>query len=182
MEAFETTITKPNPALETSLRIEIHPLQPGDDATAFRTLNEEWITRHFTLEKKDIETLGDPENTILGKGGHIFLARAIGIGEFGAAESVGCVALIPMGNQVYELSKMAVSPRLRGLGIGRSLLEHAIAQARAIGAKSLFLGSSTKLPNAVHLYESVGFQHVPPERLPPMPYARADVFMELPLT
>jgi len=86
-----------------------------------------------------------------------------------------------MGGGVYELSKMAVSPQLRGLGIGRRLLEHAVAHARALGAKSLFLGSSTKLPNAVHLYESIGFRHVPPEKLPPMPYTRADVFMELPL-
>jgi putative acetyltransferase len=170
----------------STLRIEVHSLQPGEDATAFRTLNEEWITRYFTLEKKDIETLGDPENAILRKGGHIFLARAVrepakptASGDRTTAETVGCVALIPMGGHIYELSKMAVSPRLRGLGIGRSLLEHAIAQARVIGAQSLFLGSSTKLANAVHLYESVGFQHVPPERLPPMPYARADVFMEL---
>jgi hypothetical protein len=30
------------------------------------------------------------------------------------------------------------------------------------------------------LYESVGFHHVRPEN-PPMPYSRADVFMEIPL-
>ncbi|MGA2534927.1 MAG: GNAT family N-acetyltransferase [Terracidiphilus sp.] len=154
--------------------IEIRALQAGDDATAFRTLNEEWITRHFTLEAKDRETLGDPENTILRKGGHIFMVYA-------DDEPVGCVALISLANGVYELSKMAVSPRLRGQGIGRRLLEHVIAQARLIGAKSLFLGSSTKLPAAVHLYESVGFHHVSPESLPPMPYTRANVFMELPL-
>jgi putative acetyltransferase len=45
----------------------------------------------------------------------------------------------------------------------------------------LFLGSNSKLENAVHLYESVGFQHVPPERLPPNPYTRANVFMEMSL-
>lgn len=154
--------------------IEIRPLLPGEDATAFRTLNEEWITRHFTLEAKDRETLGDPTNLILLKGGRIYMAHAGG-------EPVGCVALIPAGNGIYELSKMAVSPDLRGQGIGRRLLEHAIAQARLIGATSLFLGSSTKLKNAVHLYESVGFRHVQPEALPPSPYTRADVFMELPL-
>jgi hypothetical protein len=33
--------------------IEIHSLAPGDDTAAFRTLNEEWITRYFTLEAKD---------------------------------------------------------------------------------------------------------------------------------
>jgi putative acetyltransferase len=180
MEAFVTTNSKQRPAIQTAMQIEIHPLQAGDDATAFRTLNEEWITRYFALEAKDIETLGDPESAILRKGGHIFLAYAVHASS--APEPVGCVALIPMGNKVYELSKMAVSPRLRGLGIGRSLIEYAIAQARVLGAHSLFLGSSTKLANAVHLYESVGFQHVPPERLPPMPYARADVFMELPLS
>ena len=156
------------------LATEIRPLLPGDDATAFRTLNEEWITRHFTLEPKDRETLGDPVNSILLKGGHIFMVYAEG-------EPVGCVALMPVGNAVYELSKMAISPNLRGQGLGRRLLQHAIAQARLIGAKSLFLGSSTKLPNAVHLYESVGFRHVKPEALPPMPYSRANVFMEMTL-
>ena len=154
--------------------IEIRPLLPGDDTAAFRTLNEEWITRHFTLEAKDIETLGDPENAILRKGGHIFMVYA-------SDKPVGCVALLPVGNGAYELSKMAVSPHLRGQGIGRRLLQHAIAQARLIGAKSLFLGSNTKLPSAVHLYESMGFRHVPPETLPPMPYSRANVFMELQL-
>lgn len=156
----------------TQPRIEIRPLLPGDDATVFRTLNEEWITRHFTLEAKDIETLCDPENTILSKGGHIFVLYA-------DAKPVGCVALLPMNDGVYELSKMAVSPHLRGQGLGRRLLQHVIEQARMIGAKSLFLGSNTKLSNAVHLYESVGFRHVPPETLPPNPYTRANVFMEM---
>jgi len=158
--------------IPTPPAIEIRPLLPGDDATAFRTLNEEWITRHFTLEAKDVETLGDPVNSILRKGGFIFMVYA-------DAEPVGCVALISMGNDVYELSKMAISPHLRGQGLGRRLLKYAIAYARRIGARSLFLGSSTKLPAAVHLYESVGFRHVPPETLPPMPYTRASVFMEM---
>ena len=34
-------------------KIEIRPLEKGEDTTAFRTLNEEWITRYFTLEKMD---------------------------------------------------------------------------------------------------------------------------------
>ena len=154
--------------------IEIRSLAPGDDATAFRTLNEEWITQYFTLEPKDRETLNDPVNSILLKGGHIFMAYAAG-------EAVGCVALIPMRDGVYELSKMAVSPHLRGRGLGRRLLQHLIAQARSLGARSLFLGSNTRLKNAIHLYESVGFRHVKRETLPPMPYSRADVFMEMPL-
>ena len=100
---------------------------------------------------------------------------------YAGAKAVGCVALIPMQDGVYEPSKMAVSPNLRGRGPGRRLLQHAITQSRGIGASSLFLGSNTRLKDAVHLYESVGFRHVKPETLPPMPYTRADVFMEMPL-
>lgn len=154
--------------------IEIRALQPGDDATAFRTLNEEWIARYFTLEARDIETLGDPETTILRKGGSIFMVYADSL-------PVGCAALIPLGQGIYELSKMAVSSQLRGRGLGRLLLLHAIAQARLLGATSLFLGSNTRLADAVHLYESVGFRHVLPASLPPSPYTRANVFMQLPL-
>ena len=154
--------------------VEIRPLQTKEDQIAFRALNEEWITRYFVLEKKDRETLENPESAILHKGGHIFMVHA-------ENDPVGCVALIPMGDGVYELSKMAISPSLRGLGIGRRLIEYAITQARLIGAKSLFLGSSKQLNGAVHLYESVGFRHVPPEKIPPMPYTRADVFMKMEL-
>jgi len=76
---------------------------------------------------------------------------------------------------------MSVSPALRNRGAGRRLILAAIETATELGATSLFLGSSTKLPSAVHLYESVGFTHVPAERIGPMPYARANVFMELEL-
>jgi putative acetyltransferase len=152
--------------------LRIAELEDTAGAQAFRTLNEEWIRRHFTLEPRDVESLSDPRGAVLARGGRVYLAW---IGE----EAVGCVALVPLGEGVWELSKMAVAPHQRGRGIGRKLLQYAIAEARRLGAASLFLGSNTKLADAVHLYESVGFQHVERERLPPLPYARANVFMEL---
>ena len=127
------------------------------------------------MEARDFEILGDPEKSILKHSGHIYMAYL-------ESEAVGCVALESMGGDVYELSKMAVAPHLRGQGVGRRLLEYAIEQARALGAKSLWLGSNSKLENAIHLYESVGFQHLPPERKPDTPYSRANVFMEKQLT
>lgn len=125
-------------------------------------MNEEWITEYFNLEAKDREVLNNPAHSILLKGGHIFMAYA-------GTEAVGCVALIPMQDGVYELSKMAVAPHLRGRGLGRRLLQHAITQAKSIGVRSLFLGSNTRLKSAVHLYNSVGLRHVKSESLPLMP-------------
>jgi N-acetylglutamate synthase-like GNAT family acetyltransferase len=149
----------------------IRPLASAADAAAFRALNEEWIARHFVVEEQDRRQLDDPVAAYIETGGEILIAEVDG-------HPIGCVALIPDGSGAYELSKMAVSPDLRGQGAGRKLLTAAIERARQLGARSLFLGSSTKLPAAVHLYEAVGFRHVAPETLH-MPYDRANVFMEL---
>lgn len=155
------------------MEIVIRPLASAEDAAAFRALNEEWLAAHFELEEQDRRQLADPVAAYVEPGGDVLLAELDGaVG--------GCVALVPDGTGAYELSKMTVAPAHRGQGVGRRLLEAAIARARERGATSLFLGSSTKLAPAVHLYEAVGFEHVPRESLH-MPYARANVFMRLQL-
>lgn len=149
----------------------IRPFQTAADAAAFRALNEEWIARHFTIEEQDRRQLNNPVAAYIDTGGQILIAELNG-------RPVGCVALVPDGTGAYELSKMAISPELRGRGAGRTLLTAAIDHAQRMGARLIFLGSSHKLANAVHLYEALGFQHVAPETIH-MPYARADVFMQL---
>ena len=44
--------------------MEIVEFEPHH-AEAFKTLNEAWIAKHFTLEPKDREVLGDPQGKIL---------------------------------------------------------------------------------------------------------------------
>lgn len=151
----------------------IREFQPGDEID-FRRLNEEWIIRYFTLEPKDEQALADPQRTILDRGGRIFLAVRQG-------EAVGCCALLRMGPGEFEVAKMAVTESYQGGGIGRRILERAIAEARALGAARLFLETNRKMAPAIRLYESLGFQHIPAERIVPSPYARSDVSMELQL-
>jgi putative acetyltransferase len=153
------------------MEMTIRPLQDDADAAAFRSLNEEWIERYFAIEAQDRRQLDDPIGAYIDTGGAILIAELDG-------RAVGCVALMPDGAGAYELSKMAIAPELRGQGAGRTLLSAAIDHARRLGARSLFLGSSRKLANAVHLYQALGFRHVARETLH-MPYTRADVFMAL---
>ena len=151
--------------------LTIREVSPGDQA-AFRRLNEEWITRYFAMEAKDEASLADPERTILDRGGRIFLAVR-------DSQTVGCCALLALAPGEFEVAKMAVTESFQGAGIGRRLLEKAITEARAAGARRLYLETNRKLETAIRLYESLGFQHLPRERIVPSAYARADVYMEL---
>lgn len=142
------------------------------DAEIFRRLNEQWIAKYFVLEEKDIEILNDPERHILQPGGRIYFATL-------DDEILGCCALIVNGPGSYELAKMAVREDLRNQGIGRALIAHVIESARKNGARKITLETSSKLVNAIHVYELSGFEHVGPAEHEPSPYKRADVFMEI---
>jgi ribosomal protein S18 acetylase RimI-like enzyme len=162
------------------------PVATGPRSTAFRIagfdprwradfarLNEEWLRRWFVVEAFDAEVLGNPETHILADGGRILFALADAAPD---GPAVGTVALRHDGNGVYELTKMAVEPGLRGSGIGRALLLAAIDTYTALGGRELYLESSSLLAPALRLYESAGFVHRPAPR-PGSHYARADVHM-----
>jgi ribosomal protein S18 acetylase RimI-like enzyme len=94
-------------------------------------------------------------------------------------ERVGCCALLALEDGSFEIGKMAVAEALRGRGIGRLLLEHVIAFSRAHSIPRLYLETNSALTGAIHLYESVGFRLMPPDRVTPSPYKRADTHMEM---
>lgn len=138
---------------------------------AFRSLNEQWITQHWQLEEHDIECIDHPQESIIDRGGHIFVALYRG-------EPVGVCALCKMDdpNYDYELAKLAVSPTAQGKGIGTLLCKAVIDKARDLGAKNLFLESNTLLKPAIHTYKKLGFRELA-EYHPA--YARGDIQMEL---
>jgi putative acetyltransferase len=140
-------------------------------AEAWRTLNEAWIGKHFTIEPKDREVLDDPVGKIITKGGHIFMAEQDG-------EAIGCVGLIAMDDGGFEVAKMTVGEAARGTGLGRVLMQACIDKARQAGAPRLYLETNDSLGPALGLYKAVGFRDLPPRDTP---YARCNVWMELPL-
>jgi GNAT superfamily N-acetyltransferase len=152
--------------------VTIRLFQPGDEA-AFHDINIAWIERDFVVEKKDRETLEHPREAILDAGGAILMA-------VDGDAAIGCVALIALegigGEGGFELAKMGVTPAAQGRGVGRRLIEAAIAHARGRGARRLYLETNSALKPALKLYADAGFR---PVKGPPSPYARADVQMEL---
>lgn len=139
----------------------------------FRSLNEQWITQHWQLEPHDIECLDHPEESIIARGGHIFVALLRG-------EPVGVCALCLTDHPdyKYELAKLAVSPVARGKGIGMMLCKAVADKARELGAQRLFLESNTLLKPAIATYRKMGFTELA-EYHPA--YERGDIQMELEL-
>lgn len=148
--------------------VTILDFEPGH-ATRFRELNEEWISHYFVMEAADHQSLGNPQHYIIDRGGYILMARYNG-------EIVGTCALINEGSGVFELAKMAVSPKAQGLKIGKLLGEAAVRKAKQAGAIRLYLVSNRKLTPALNLYTKLGFVEVP---MSPSMYARADIKMEM---
>ncbi len=153
--------------------IRLRDFEPRDRA-AFRRLNEEWITRYFSLEEKDRKVFDDPEGEILDRGGMILILELDG-------QPVGCCALLKRDDETFEVGKMAVTETRQGKGFGRLLLQSCIDRARFLGKKQLYLETNSRLEAAVGLYRKLGFVELPRHEWPPSPYTRVDLVMELQL-
>jgi DNA-binding MarR family transcriptional regulator/N-acetylglutamate synthase-like GNAT family acetyltransferase len=141
--------------------------------SAFKSLNEEWISTYFEMEEADYKALDNPEEYILNKGGKIFVALYNN-------EPVGVCALIKSNNANYdfEMAKMAVSPKAQGKKIGWLLGQEIINTAKELGAAKIFLESNTILKPAISLYQKLGFQKITGLATP---YKRCNIQMELDL-
>lgn len=141
--------------------------------TAFKALNEQWISTYFKMEEADYKALDNPQTYILDRGGKIFVALY-------ENKPVGVCALIKMDDPDYdfELAKMAVSPKIQGKNIGWLLGQAIVQAAKDSGASKIYLESNTILKPAINLYQKLGFVKVVGRSTP---YARCNIQMELKL-
>ena len=73
---------------------------------------------------------------------------------------VGCVALKFHKKSPAELKRMWVSSSVRGLGVGRRLIDEAEQQARKSGARAIRLETNRTLSEAINLYRRCGYIEV----------------------
>ncbi len=149
--------------------ISFKKFTPADES-AFKDLNVEWLETYFIVEAIDELVLSNPQTEILDKGGFIFMACI-------EEQSIGTFAFIKKGERIFEFSKMAVAPSLRGHGIGNQMMQFAIRFAEQHHWEKILLYSNTILANSIHLYRKYGFQEVPMEKN--VIYARGNIKMEL---
>lgn len=137
----------------------------------FEKFNRHWIEKYFVMEPVDEFVLTNPEEALLKPGGAILMATCNG-------ELAGTVALRKVDDKVFEFTKMAVDGNFRRLGIAEALSLASFTKARELGAETVILYSNSILKPAIHLYEKIGFKHVPADHTE---YQRSDVKMKIEL-
>lgn len=138
----------------------------------FKRLNLEWLDKYDLTESHDLEILNDPQGTVIGRGGHIFLAME-------QDKVIGTAGLWKKNETEFELVKMAVDPAYQGRGISKLLLDRCLDEARRSNAEKISLFSNSRLHTALKLYEKYGFRNV---AVTGTPLLTADVKMELSLS
>ncbi|MGB7841673.1 MAG: GNAT family N-acetyltransferase [Salinimicrobium sp.] len=152
--------------------MKVVPFEPKY-AAAFKELNMEWLEHFFWVEPHDEEVLRNPEKYIIAPGGKIFFIKD---GE----KIVATVALMKLEDGIFELTKMAVTPKVRGKKLGQKLMAHTLEFAHKQDWEKLIIYSNRSLENAIYIYRKFGFKEIPLEK--DLPYDRADIKMELPLS
>ncbi|MCW2276672.1 GNAT family N-acetyltransferase [Heliophilum fasciatum] len=87
--------------------------------------------------------------------GRLYLALCDGM-------PAGSIALRPHQDDQCEMKRLYVRPAFRGRQIARLLTRQIIADAQAIGYRQMVLDTLSTMTAACALYQSLGFQPIPP--------------------
>jgi ribosomal protein S18 acetylase RimI-like enzyme len=90
----------------------------------------------------------------------------------------GCIALRKLDTGICEMKRLYVKHEYRNYGLGRTLTEVLISEAKFIGYKKMRLDTIPIMKEAIKLYRSLGFIEIEPYRYNPIEGA---LYMELDL-
>ncbi|WP_151705369.1 bifunctional helix-turn-helix transcriptional regulator/GNAT family N-acetyltransferase [Nitrincola alkalilacustris] len=72
--------------------------------------------------------------------------------------NVGSIFLVQESESVARLRMLYIEPEMRGLGLGRRLVEECVNTARQLGYRKMVLWTNAGLHAARHIYEAQGFK------------------------
>jgi ribosomal protein S18 acetylase RimI-like enzyme len=136
----------------------------------------------YGISAEDVVSIFHP-----GTGADILAAR------FGATDAsfliarwegapAGCAAFSPFDDDTTEIHKFFVDAQFRGKGIGRALMDIALAEIGKGHRRKVVLHTTPYMESAVAIYESFGFRPCSRFRETPEHVRHTDLFMSRSLT
>jgi len=130
----------------------IEPARAEDAQGVIRLIGRVYAEYGFTFEPADeLPDLLTFTQHYVAPYGTFFVIRHYG-------QVVGSVGVERLGESSAELHRLYLDANLRGRGLGRALVEAAIAWCRAEGMTHSLLWSDTRFERAHVLYKRMGFQ------------------------
>jgi DNA-binding MarR family transcriptional regulator/GNAT superfamily N-acetyltransferase len=120
------------------------------------------VGQYFDELERRFESGFDPAASLSAEDRDLIPPRGAFLVGFVDGESVACGAVKSISPGIGSLKRMWVADAVRGLGIGRRVLEALEAQARELGLTTLRLETNHTLQEAIRLYRSAGFREVAP--------------------
>jgi GNAT superfamily N-acetyltransferase len=129
-----------------------HELKPGDLGMVVH-LHGLIYAREYGLDTTFEPYVAEPlAQSIRDGSGRIWIA------EDARGHMLGSIAMVDVGQHVGQLRWFLLVPEARGIGLGRRLLETALADAGDRGFLRIILWTFADLVDARRLYERVGFR------------------------
>jgi putative acetyltransferase len=128
-------------------------LERPDTADAVTLINE--LEAHLTPLYPAESRHGFSVEKLIAEAVAFFLLRYQGT-------PAGCGGIKLFGVEYGEIKRMYVRPQFRGFGFGKLMLNHLEGYARAHGVLVLRLETGIYQPEAIGLYERMGFRCIPP--------------------
>jgi DNA-binding MarR family transcriptional regulator/GNAT superfamily N-acetyltransferase len=139
--------------LASQVRIEITDPRDPDARYCLRSYVEE-LRRRF-------DTGFDPAQSISASDEEMTLPNGLLLVASAQGSAMGCGALkLHPETRIAEVKRMWVAPDVRGLGLGRRILERLAGEATARGMQILRLETNRALAEARRLYQTAGFVEV----------------------
>jgi GNAT superfamily N-acetyltransferase len=169
----------------TSPAVTLRRVESADELAVATVLAREfgdWATEQIRIElgiviPAEADHRAEVLDEVLDSGGRLYVAEVAG-------EAVGVGGLKLLSGTVGEIKRMFVRPTARGLGIGRTIVQQLVDDARELRCETIFLESASFMHSAHALYRSVGF--VSSDAYPGREFegagADVSVFMRLDLT
>lgn len=132
-----------------------------EQAAGLLTEHVQWVTEAVGLDLRDrqpdsLSELSSPAVFYRPPHGALVLAHV-------ASRAAGIVGVHRLIDDVGELKRMYVRPAARGIGLGRALVDEAVAAAEDLGFRELWLETDPgSMAGALQIYRDAGFTDITP--------------------